>query len=734
MAAGIALACAWMDMDDYPASYFAPETIHSASAYPFFLSYHFTYYKSDGESFTYVNDNVKNFNQINIEEWNTFLGKIVFRDDIYNILYSSRLGEIDTLIFSIKKPGFPLSNNLKNNSVLKADKRKALDFLYYTGFAKRCEPYVTYVPDIWSYDDKKPNDPRADKASIEKLEAGGIKQVGNASSTFVRQRYMFQVMRLYFMEGNYTQCVNYYNNNQKSFDSLQNSMKYRAMGYAAGAYNKQKQYGSANFIYAQLFAQYQPMKTTAFLSFHPQEEKDWNQTIAMAKTDDEKLAVWQTFGICWDPFRACKELYTLNPKTDALDLMLVRLINTVEQNSLPANMEGTVASGLAKGNAADIAGFVKSVADKGNTNKPYEWDLAAGYIGWLSNVKDYNSYLDKAAKEASADNLVQEQIRLIHLLDKIGQGKAGDKKFENSVADDLNWLSKGKHDSAFRRDYAYNSTLKQLSDKYKKSGSNFLASCFKGELDTADKTNNKFLNDFVAYMSKANSPFEKFALSVFKYTKNDIIALQAVNLMYQYDFKGALAKYKEGDSAGRDSLYGNPFNIRINDCHDCDAAKYGKNRQTKLWFVQKMVDMQDKVNTDPNDAQDLFLLANGFYNMSYFGNNRVLYDTKATYMGEAGFDWGSNERSTATYMSCAKAEEYYNKALAASTDPEFKAKCCFMAAKCEQNAFFCNKPKNYKGDFKAGKYFATLKSTYSNTKYYKEILNECGYFKEFARN
>src|SRR5581483_90251 len=424
----------------------------------------------------------------------------------------------------------------------------------------------------------------------------------------------------------------------------------------------------------------------------------------------------------------------LNPKTDALDLMLVRLINTVEQNILPATMEGSVASGFSKGTPADVVSFIKSVAEKGNTNKPYEWDLAAGYLGWLSNAKDYNSYLDKASKEASADNLVQEQIRLIHLLDKIGQGKAGDKKFENSVADDLNWLKSTKHDSAFRRDYAYTTILKQLSIKYKKSGSYFLVSCFNSELDTVNKANNKFLNDFVTYMGKANSPFEKFALSVFKYTKNDLIALQAVNFMYQYDFKGALAKYKEGDSSGRDSLYGNPFNIHINDCHDCDATKYGKNRQTKLWFVQKIVEMQDKVNADPNDAQDLFLLANGFYDMSYFGNNRVLYDTKATYMGDAGFEWREYDKNggsplTDIYMSCSKAEEYYNKAMAASTDPEFKAKCCFMAAKCEQNAFFCYKPKDYKGDFKAGKYFARLKSNYSKTKYYQEILSECGYFK-----
>jgi hypothetical protein len=54
-----------------------------------------------------------------------------------------------------------------------------------------------------------------------------------------------------------------------------------------------------------------------------------------------------------------------------------------------------------------------------------------------------------------------------------------------------------------------------------------------------------------------------------------------------------------------------------------------------------------------------------------------------------------------------------------------------MAAKCEQNAFFMNTPANYKGDFKSGVYFASLKKDYNTTKYYQEVIKECGYFKTY---
>jgi hypothetical protein len=208
-------------------------------------------------------------------------------------------------------------------------------------------------------------------------------------------------------------------------------------------------------------------------------------------------------------------------------------------------------------------------------------------------------------------------------------------------------------------------------------------------------------------------------------------------LLYKYDFKGAMAKMNEDAGAGKEALYGDPFVIHIKDCHDCDAADPKKTAYTKLSFMQKMIDLEAKAQSNPKDVAEIyFQLANGYYNMNYFGNNRVLYDTKATYMGDAGFEYSEysstlNGNSMPSYMSCSKAEAYYVKAMTASTDPEFKAKCCFMAAKCEQNTFFCNKPKDYKGDFKSGKYFTMLKTGFSSTQYYKEIINECGYFKTY---
>ena len=59
--------------------------------------------------------------------------------------------------------------------------------------------------------------------------------------------------------------------------------------------------------------------------------------------------------------------------------------------------------------------------------------------------------------------------------------------------------------------------------------------------------------------------------------------------------------------------------------------------------------------------------------------------------------------------------KFYVKAMGLSNNPEFRAKYCMMAAKCEQNEFFISKPKGYKGDFKAGDYFRFLKKNSTET-------------------
>jgi len=84
--------------------------------------------------------------------------------------------------------------------------------------------------------------------------------------------------------------------------------------------------------------------------------------------------------------------------------------------------------------------------------------------------------------------------------------------------------------------------------------------------------------------------------------------------------------------------------------------------------------------------------------------------------------------------------KYYRLALKASQNDEQKAKCHYMLAKCERNEwynsnFYNNEQNEFKEDFliplSSLTEFKLLKQ-YPNTKFYKEAINECGYFEKYA--
>ena len=377
------------------------------------------------------------------------------------------------------------------------------------------------------------------------------------------------------------------------------------------------------------------------------------------------------------------------------------------------------------------------VADKKNTAKPYEWDLAAELLDWAKGSKTFQTYLDRAKSEWGGDSLILDEVNLIDFLNLIRTGKAGDKVFEQGVLDGIGWLRGSKHNADFRQEYADDFIVSNLAEKYEAIGDKVKATCFRHELNGADLYKDDFLKDVLAFINKENkTPFEEYTLSEAKFNKDDVLEIQSIKPIYAHRFKEALAILDQGKQAGGGGLFADPFVIHINDCHDCDAEDKNMKEYNGYTFIQKMIELEDKLKTNPSNLAEIyFLLANGSYNMSYFGNAHNLYETKVTSVDMLFFEYrGDADMHTDTlsgFYSCTKAEEYYNKAMAASKDPEFKAKCCFMAAKCEQNAYYMG--GGNASEFQGGKYFAMLKSAYSSTKYYQEAIKECGYFKNYLK-
>jgi len=717
-AAITALACSGGDWDGSEGSMFTPHIINQKQSEAFFRTLSTPFY--DG----YDDDRAVAFNDQNKAEWAAFFDHKLSQETIGYWLYKASLKQIDSMIFDIKGKPANLTAESRSNSLKAMPAGKATSFLYYTGFAKRNETFAA-PPEEYSWD---PKPAPVSEVSITKQIAGGLNFYTRATEPFMKERYAFQLERLYFFNKEYDKTVSFYNENESGFKAG-GSIWWRALGYKAAALYRQKKYAESNQIYATIFDRYEPMRKSAYLSFHPLPKGEWEQCLALAKSTREKEVLWQLKGLYGHEVEAMREILKLNPSSQLADLLLVRAVNIEEWNIESSSYEDKKA-GKAYPVDKNLLAFLNETSATIQSPNAAAWHLAAAYLNDIQgNYAQAEIQMKRAEKFNATSPINKAQYHLIAVYGALKKTTAMSEKQEAAMLNDLKVLfGKESELSDFRSSKARTWTRRTLAELYLKKGEAEKAELIFPGINPKqfDATDN--IKNMIAYYEKPNpSAFEKLFFEVASLQKHDYQELLGIRYAQQDKLEEALLALKA--AGNKETLYGNPFTIHIKDCHDCDHEAVQKTKYTKASFIEKMIEMKGIAQSKPAEAaQNYFLVANGFYNMTYFGNARLFYDNRVDntiYLYEHGPTPEENNDL---------ALKYYLLALQSATDKEFKAKCTFMAAKCEQNAFFMNTPANYKGDFRSGIYFASLKKDYSATKYYQEIIKECGYFKTYLGN
>lgn len=709
-------------------------------------------------------NNIRLFTDKNLEEWTAHFQGELPASEIRWILYQSTLEEIDHMILYSKDNNYgKMPGKLKGKVLFRLkDQAKAREFLYYTGFARRCEKVAAAETNEWGYYDDQGASNEDGKYLADLLQAAG-KMMETPKSDFVKERYRFQIIRLLYQQanqyaGSYQECIRYFENCQSDF-KVSNQMRYRALGYVAAAYRKLEKFAEANLLYARIYDNCPEMRTVAQFSFRPMEEADFRQSLSLAKNAREKAALWHLLGIYGDELRAMKEIYAIDPASDLLNLLLVRNVSKLEEKMLPENdfwydylrwdngvnpdNEGHRYQMNPQGIERENFDFIKKATDANNTDKPFLWNFSTGYLCLVKgDFPTSRAYFSKARSQAGQDQLKLDQLRIMDILTRITEPKTITPAVETALAADYQWLNENEgleYEEQMKKEEAKTFLFKTFSQKYLRQGDTLKAVlcvpyCVEGFYYDDAK-----LAAMAAWLLREDkSPFERALQDHYPFKPKDIYEVQAIRLAYRGDIDGAIAKFDQY-GAGETVLLGNPFNIHINDCHDCDHEAKQWRKFTKLDFMREVKLMEGIVAQKPSTS-DYFLLANAYYNMTYFGNARVFYSSAISDYDTHGLfyfpfsenaDWQTANGYNRFIFDCSKAEKYYLLAANSTDDREMKAKCLFMAAKCEQNDFFCFKDAGDRRDFKAGKYFKMLKSDYRDTKYYKEILKECGYFRKF---
>jgi len=760
---GIIYACGGGDDWDFFGynSNFTPETFTDKSYSPLFLS---------GDVFYGIGFDTQHnsrFNEDLKSDWNTYLKA---KADTATVSYfligdltprysdESKAGKnkaeiTDLHVFFKTKKANATSLKWAKKLNLKDDKIKSfIEFLY---LAQKIET-VSINEDYWSYD------PVVAKTFNDLKMIQSIENVYNTTSdAFLKNRYWFLTVKAYFYSSNKPKAVDFFNKTEKSVPK--NTLYYRALSYVAGIKYQQKKYSESNYLYAQVFDKCPEMRVVTAYSFHPQNETDWNKSLAMAKDNKEKAALWAIHGYYKDEVQAIEKIYDLDPKSEHLNYLLTRLVNKQEQdinNSFEESAKENVPA--KKLTVAETKELNKSKIDKkafdlvskittaSNTEKPYLWNIALGYLQTLKgDYANADNNFDKAEKIMPKTELAKYQLRLLRFVNNMSKIDKLTNANEKTILADLNWLyqelPKTYKGGEFRYQNASSWSRSYLATLYKASGNPVMTEIF-GESrysywndGNAFYDNEKNLLAMKAFLTKVDkTEIEKIGAGIYSLKLKDINNFQAVQATFKNKIPEAIAFIKETDSVQYYNFLGNPFNGNIKDCHDCEHAAYQKKKYSQIEFLNTVKAMQDKLAQKEDVYTNSLLLGNAFYNITHFGNGRTFYEISIVGYGSSPYSFRDSMKKMIT--NCDVSKMYYQKAFEAATTKEQKAKCIYLLAKCERNDYYNKKYNNVtnwwsveddKINFIAWSGFKALKKDYSDTKYYQDVIAECGYFRTY---
>ncbi len=734
LAYGIIYACGadfYADWYYQSNSSFTPEAFVDESYAPLFLSGDIFY------GIGFDNQHNSRFNDEITNDWETYLkGKMKAETVKYFLIDKSKKAVDELADYYRTKKENPSSAKWK--AVIDLKNPKVAAFLKFLNLAKKVET-ASVIDRSWEYEAAEAVG-FSDKVTIASIE----NEYATAKDVFMKNRYWFQLMKAYFYNGNQQKAFDFF---EKTASLVQkNTLYYRALGYCAGMHYKNKEYALSNYMYSIIFDQCPQMRVVAAYSFHPQEEKDWNESLAFAKTNQEKAALWAIHGYYGDESNAIAKIVELDPGSKHLDYLLTRLINHQENEVNDATyLYGKVQKGQdAKVAMAQALELVKKIAALKSTSKPYLWSIALGYLHTLNgNYKEADAVFESVASQLPKTELAKSQLRLLQFVNNLYKIKVINHVTEKTILKDLRWLYNEVPEHKienFRFYSATNASKSYLSKLYKAQGMDVMAELFLADVNFYDDAHN--LKAMKAFLSKENeTEIEKIAVGVYGVKLAEIYGFEAVKATYANKISEAIQLMGQSDSIQFSVFLGNPFNGNIKDCHDCEHAAYQKRKFTQMEFLSIVKEMQDKLGKNEDVYNNSLLLGNAFYNISHFGNARVFYESNIAGYGSSPYDFRTPIKKMIVNSELPRM--YYKKAFEAAATREQKAKCVYLLAKCDRNDFY-NKMfyfnesgyyDTYRSDvnFLAWNGFRILQKEYKNTAYYKEVILECGFFDSYVK-
>ena len=535
-------------------------------------------------------------------------------------------------------------------------------------------------------------------------------------SNFFKLRYAYNLARIYHFFGMYDEEL-------KLINSLKNLKKQDSIVWEwieslkAGALQHKGDFVNSAYLFAKVFSTHKSDKYLGYYDFKIKTDKQWQELLNKAKNDDEKLLFHFLRGMqkgnnLLSEYQEMLKIKQNSKWIDIAEYMLAqkaqyKYFNFIENAENNVDFDGN----YTKHPIEFVEHFIKTLKSK---RQKSDFD---------NYLLEYMFVLTKNNKPHYYDKNYNDLLNYIYYIKNL--------KSINEAE-----ISKRLSNIKVLRDSAIKYTINKLSKLYPENSLKLYLAIACDELSYFDINRYMTIKTFKEYSAlkakKDKNLIEKLLLKGSNYH----IDKDKQNLYYSLLYTGSgefetALKYLEKVPKNMHRFGNfNPFNVYF------DGNNYESREHHKPYPQKKFLETMIKVSSKKS-VMDYFLRANGWYNISYFGNSPML---SIIY-----------RRTTVIEKNIIKpelfklnqAKKFYKKALSMTKDDEFKAKIIYQLMKVALAKSILTSKNYFKPEFERGEVFGLIHDNpqyqklyydlqnYKNTKYYQKIKNCAGfeYFK-----
>ena len=697
----------------------------------------------------------------NVKEWQERFCSKADAADIEFLVYQSDINDLAGLYTATAdlKKRTPLPYSLANNSFAEVIAyNSCTEAVSYLMFAKKCEPYVVAQGDGWTQAYR-------DTSSMYMLIREGIGRFRDTESHFIKMRYAYQIVRLahYAQDWNYT--VELYNYLMPKVDRKRYSIVfYWTLGHLAGALQKLGRYPEAAYRYSLIFRNCLSKRTQAYRSFVIRNDKDWEATLKLCTSDSEKstLFLMRAGGSHTFAVEDMQIIQQLDEGNTQLDLLLISDVQELEKIYLRTwvtdRRQGTALGSIKREVAAkhllELQKFVRTSIREKKAANLHLWRAMEGYLELLAGdryaARTTWDRLGHDLDDNEYDQKIRDQLEIWYVLLEILNLDPNENNTDNLAFRIRSY-------AAFKKNPYFEPLLQDwLSAGYaagNRPGKAILAAYPPSALGY--NPNLAILDDLLKLADEDDPILLERSMQMDtnpEYLRAQLLERKGAYLLSIGQPEAALAVMQKmlPSEAAKQTRF-SPFREKFGEKIHREVPD--SIQLTRMGIAQRIINLEFQAKAamgtnNPNAARYWYQIGIAYYNMSYFG-----YEWEATDYYRSGYNQMRLAQGPVFTMrgtpdgnrentDLSLALNYFEKALFAAPDDEFAARAAFMAARCQQKQYFCDKDTPYRPGSKLiptlpaqyFEYYNLLMDKYSNTVFYNNIIKECQWLNAYARH